>query len=89
MTPRDMALAYRIWAYADPRGWNVTIPELADEMGVSHQKMTGLLHVRGWLGRVRRGSPRGMDNAMDSRSAALLHMTREIAGNFQISEAWE
>jgi hypothetical protein len=60
MTPRTIALAYRIWAYAAPRGWDVTIPELADEMREHHNTITNILRWRGWLHRVRRVSGHGV-----------------------------
>lgn len=55
--PRTMALAYRIWAYCEPREWDVTIPELAEEMRESVQAINGILRTRGWLNRVRLVTP--------------------------------
>ena len=51
---KQMALAYRIWAYCEPRAWDCTIPEIADELGVSFQRVQKRLLHSGWLDRVRR-----------------------------------
>lgn len=53
---RTMALAYRIWAYASPREWDVTIPEVADEMKESVATIRSIMYHKGWLPRVRRVS---------------------------------
>lgn len=53
LSPKSEALAYRIWAYCEPRGWNVTVKELAEELGTSRLRVTGLLGLKGWGGRIR------------------------------------
>lgn len=51
--PKTQALAYRIWAYAQPREWNCTMQELADALGESVMRITIACRVKGWCGRVR------------------------------------
>jgi hypothetical protein len=54
MTPRTMALAYRIWAYATPKEWDCTIPELAEHFNVHPSTITQIARHKGWLNRLRR-----------------------------------
>jgi hypothetical protein len=54
MSPQSMALAYRIWAYASPRGWNVTAHEVADALNVSWQRVNRIAQIKGWQGRFRK-----------------------------------
>lgn len=56
--PRAMALAFRIWAYATPRGWDVTSVELAEELGAPVPAIIATLRWRGWNTRVRKTSIR-------------------------------
>lgn len=50
---RVQALRYRIWAFCAPRGWDVTITEIAEELGISWQSARATLQWTGWLDRVR------------------------------------
>jgi len=52
-SPRMMALAYRIWAYASPREWNCTSQEIADELGIPQRVVTGICAAREWNQRMR------------------------------------
>ncbi len=54
---RQMALEYKIWAFASPRGSNVTPGEIAEELGVTKEKVGAVLKRKGWTGRVRRTGP--------------------------------
>lgn len=51
--PRLMALAYRVWCYADPLGWNCTASEIAAALGVTHQQVGHVLRIKGWTGKTR------------------------------------
>jgi hypothetical protein len=46
------ALAFRIWAYANPRDWNCSYAEIADETGISHDMVGKTIACKGWSGRV-------------------------------------
>jgi hypothetical protein len=64
MNPRTMALRYRIWAHAAPRGWNCTAAEIAEALGETQQRVSRALVVAKWNSRVRVGSiARGPDNS--------------------------
>lgn len=52
-SPRAMALAYRIWGYASPRGWNVTADELADALDETPQQIGVTVRRMGWANRLR------------------------------------
>lgn len=47
------ALAFRIWAYATPLGWNCTILEIAGALDVSAHRVSGTCIAKGWLHRLR------------------------------------
>jgi hypothetical protein len=57
MTPRTMALAYRIWAYATPREWDCTYTELAEHFRVHPSTIVQIAKAKGWLHRIRRSAP--------------------------------
>jgi len=52
MTPHMEALAYRIWAYANPRDWNCSYAEIADGTGISGGMVSRVISDKGWAGRV-------------------------------------
>lgn len=53
MNPKTTALAFRIWQYAHPREWNVTLRETADALGVSWFAVRNVAARRGWTNRFR------------------------------------
>lgn len=53
LSPRSEALAYRIWAYANPLGWDCTAGEVADAIGVSMQAVGHIVRLKKWHGRFR------------------------------------
>lgn len=53
MTPKSEALAYRIWSYANPIGWNATISEVASALGVTPQSAAAVCQHKGWVIRLR------------------------------------
>lgn len=65
MTPHMEALAYRIWAYANPRGWKCSYAEIVDGTGIGYGMVANVISKKGWEGRV----PRGWSTNSD-RSAA-------------------
>jgi hypothetical protein len=48
MTPRAEALAFRIWAYASPRGWDCTAGEIADAIGIDYRAIGRVCAAKGW-----------------------------------------
>jgi hypothetical protein len=53
MTPRAEALAYRIWCYCEPRGWDCTHREVADALDVPLKRVSHVCTVKGWASRLR------------------------------------
>lgn len=53
MNPRTEAIAFRIWQYAAPKGWDVTLREIADEIGHSVHVIRAIAVRKGWSSRVR------------------------------------
>lgn len=52
MSPHMEALAYRIWAYANPREWDCSHAEIADGTGISYSMVGYVISAKGWGGRV-------------------------------------
>lgn len=59
LSPATQALAYRIWAHCQPIGWNCTIMEIADALGVDWHRVNWALRQKGWSGRLRAPVARG------------------------------
>jgi hypothetical protein len=55
MTPRSEALAFRIWQYCEPLGWDCTSTEVADVLGVSVWTVSNICKSKGWSERLRTG----------------------------------
>lgn len=53
MSPATEALAFRIWAYASPRGWDVTAWDIAQALDESIQRVQYAITAKGWRERVR------------------------------------
>lgn len=70
LSPRSATLAYRIWAIATPRGWDLTLRELADELGESFDRVRSICMHKGWSGRLRVASPDGAIGGVWFRSNA-------------------
>ena len=51
--PRTEAMAYRIWGYAAPRGWDCETREVADALGVSPASVGAVARRKGWTNRFR------------------------------------
>jgi hypothetical protein len=53
LSMKSEALAFRIWQYAAPREWNVTLGEIADHLGESLDRARGVVVAKGWFVRIR------------------------------------
>jgi hypothetical protein len=53
MTPKNEALAYRIWCFCTEREWNVTAEEIGEHVGISKRAVIALLGRKRWGGRIR------------------------------------
>lgn len=66
LSPATQALAYRIWAHCQPIGWNCTIMEIADALGVDWHRVNWVLRQKGWNGRVRVSASRSISDPTHS-----------------------
>ena len=53
MTPHMEAIAFRIWQVAEPKGWDLTLPEAAKMAGTSTSYASKAVRAKGWLSRFR------------------------------------
>lgn len=63
---RAMADRYRIYCYANPKEWDVTIREVADALGLDMHRVRALCQHAGWTKRFR--SAKLDDFASDSHN---------------------
>ena len=54
LTPRTEALAFRIWQFANPRGWDCSAIEIAEHLDLSTNVVVGICAAKGWHNRLRR-----------------------------------
>lgn len=87
ISPRTMALRYRIWAYAAPKGWDVTTADIAEALGESRACIRRILVDAGWLERTRATR---QDTAMSSWNgsarAAASHIASDILSGLSRNE---
>jgi hypothetical protein len=57
MTPREHALAFRIWHHCEPIGWDCTISEVAEALGVNRLLLGQVAAKKGWSSRFRSAKP--------------------------------
>lgn len=83
MTPRKEALAFRIWALCGDHGWNLTYSDVARELGVSYQAVSGVCRAKGWTHRLRAPVPaRGVDPNVPRVGAATPVAVAAIREDF-------
>lgn len=57
MTPKQETIAFKIWAHCEPLGWDMTIADAANDIGVPVQQFIGIARVKGWTHRFRKSRP--------------------------------
>ena len=53
MTPKHQAIAYLIWAECQQNGWDRTIGDVAEAVGVTAQLAGLVIKAKGWRNRFR------------------------------------
>lgn len=53
LTPASEALAFRIWRVADPVEWNLTSRDVAELLREPVQRVSNVVHLKGWTHRLR------------------------------------
>ena len=77
------ALKFRIWAYAKPSGWDVTVSDAAKATGASKKEVLAIAREAGWSQRFRVESTY-LARAVNPMIAA--HMAADIvAGRIGVS----
>ena len=66
LSPRSETLAFRIWSYAGPRGWDLTLQELADGLGETMERVRNTCLLKRWTDRLRVAT-RDCDGSFASR----------------------
>jgi len=73
MTPKSEALAFRVWAYAAPRGWDCTHKEVAEALDASPYTIGNISRWKGWSGRFRiTDANRSSDRLEQTNSAGFV-----------------
>lgn len=84
MKPRSEALAFRIWALCNPRGWGMTFQDCADELGENWHRVRKVAQLRGWSGRFKTIAPHRSDSggrrAIPGGYADMIETVQHIAG---------
>ena len=52
-SPKSEAIAYRAWVEAEKHGWDITVPELAERLGLRKNVVLRIVSLKGWLNRFR------------------------------------
>lgn len=53
MNIETQALAFQVWQIADPLDWDITLPDIADQLDKPERVIRAVCKRKGWLGRVR------------------------------------
>lgn len=64
------ALAFRIWQFAEPLGWNCTHGEVAEAIGEPMASVRSVCALKQWSGRLRTGL-RDIDGVGHYRSGGI------------------
>lgn len=71
LKPKSEALAFRIWAYAKPREWNVTAKELSEALNVTTNAIGAILRAKKWNHRIRITKTDGISTTFANANAFL------------------
>jgi hypothetical protein len=53
LSPKSEALAFRIWAYAEPKGWDVLLADVAKDLNISIAQARWVVTAKRWNSRFR------------------------------------
>lgn len=54
LSPRSHTAAYLIWCDCKDHGWERTVPEIAQSVGMQVNRVSRILALKQWQGRVRK-----------------------------------
>lgn len=64
MSPRSMALAYRIWGDCRVHGWHRTLADIADNLAEDVARVRRVAQLKGWLSRMQMTTDRSCDTPL-------------------------
>lgn len=50
---KHMAIEFRIWCVCNPIGWDITMIDVADRLGISQRAVLNAAKRKGWCNRFR------------------------------------
>jgi len=54
MHPRRERIALQIYQIAEPLGWDITVPELAERLDLTRAEVGWICSKKGWMPRLRK-----------------------------------
>lgn len=75
LTPKGEALAFRIWQYAEPLGWECTTTEVADAIRSTPTAVSNIARAKGWNTKLRK-------SGYDSFGCYVDEPIREITARY-------
>ncbi len=79
MSIKTEALAFLIWKIADPLGWDVTIPDIAQQLDKPESQIRAVCNRKGWSSRVRASRKPKAIPAFSQQASGDLSAMEEIA----------
>jgi hypothetical protein len=61
MNVRTEALAFRIWAFAEPKDWDCSIRDIAEYLKETPQRIAAVCRGKSWVARLRSSGPYYLD----------------------------
>lgn len=74
LSAKSEALAFRIWAYASPIGWDCTIHDVAQALGVSARSVGAVALHKRWSERFRRNAEQAVSEAWFGEGLGFLNL---------------
>lgn len=90
MNPKTEALAFRIWAYSDPRDWNVTTIDVAEALEVDRNRVSRVVALKRWAGRFRSTSSDAAVDCMmnNSHNGLAIEAANNKRDTFKMMGLW-
>jgi hypothetical protein len=65
MNVKTEAVAFRIWAFANPKAWDCSIYEISDAINEAPQRIAAVCRSKNWNSRLRASGPFYLDTKSD------------------------
>ncbi len=79
-SPQMQALRFRIWHYAAPREWDVTIGDIAEALDEPKMRVRNAVLHAGWMSRIRVMSPDERDG-FGARNSGQRNIERFVVAD--------